>query len=127
MAKRFFYLVVVLIILICNKVAGQVIPEKILYKKIKETQLKDPIYKSYPGSESSLNGNQIDEQNLYNPAIFRSLSSRELKILPTQKETYTQNLSFFCKKEWQFEKATSIPLRFRLGSLEYTNRLEKKP
>lgn len=40
---------------------------------------------------------------------------------------YTQNFGFFCKKELQFEKATKIPVRFRLGSLQYNDYLEQKP
>lgn len=37
---------------------------------------------------------------------------------------YTQRFGFFCKRELELEKMTKVPLRFRLGSLDYCNRLE---
>jgi hypothetical protein len=40
---------------------------------------------------------------------------------------YTKTLGGVCRIEYQFQKTTSIPLRLRLGSLEYTNYLEQKP
>ncbi|HYM93018.1 MAG TPA: hypothetical protein VET23_02690 [Chitinophagaceae bacterium] len=43
------------------------------------------------------------------------------------KTSYKQQLSFFCRQEYNIEKYTGIPLRFRLGSLDYTNYLEQKP
>jgi hypothetical protein len=39
---------------------------------------------------------------------------------------YTQGFGFFCKKELQFEKATKIPFKFRLGTLQYNDYLEGK-
>ena len=54
--------------------------------------------------------------------------SKEFILNPVsiEKGFYCNNLGFFCKKEIQLEKITSVSLRFRLGSLEYVNWLEGK-
>ncbi len=39
---------------------------------------------------------------------------------------YACNLGYFCKQEIRFEKATRIPLKFRLGSVEQCDWLEGK-
>jgi hypothetical protein len=53
--------------------------------------------------------------------IYRSLGGQ--LITP---DYFTRRWGIFCETEWRFEKKTGLPLRFRLGSLEYVDRLEGK-
>jgi hypothetical protein len=46
---------------------------------------------------------------------------------PIAKDFSTSQLGIVCRKEFEFEKKTSIPLRLRIGSLDYTNYMERKP
>jgi hypothetical protein len=54
----------------------------------------------------------------------RSMSSGKLWVVPSN--TYYMQSGVMCKMEWQVEKATHIPFRFRLGSLADCNAMEGK-
>jgi len=47
-----------------------------------------------------------------------------IQILP--EKYYYHSIGFFCKKEVQLEKAVKLPLRVRLGSVGYTDKMEGK-
>lgn len=129
MAERFFCLVVVLIFLSCGEIFGQSNPVEKFFKK-------DSAYYFGKYTADFLQNNvklsNTVNRHPVNSLLFNStISSKPLSTIlrpnPFEKKSYRQPLSFFCLKEWQFEKATSIPLRLRLGSMEYTDYLEQKP
>lgn len=53
------------------------------------------------------------------------ISVRNL-MLPLPSDYYSRHLGIICQEEWKLEKKTGLPLRFRLGSLQYVDQLEGK-
>jgi hypothetical protein len=62
----------------------------------------------------------------YQPADYASQTFISISLPVVPADIYYCQSGFFCKKEWKLEKATHIPFRFRLGSLDYCNALEGK-
>ena len=69
----------------------------------------------------------------FSPGFNTGLNSRlsgqatQLKALAVLPANFsTKNLGFFCKQELKFESATKIPFKFRLGSVQYCDKMEGK-
>ncbi len=89
---------------------------------------KDFSHLSLPGTvrlKMSSNTDNLRSLELTRGVIFAwSFTSGRLYSVPSN-VYYTQS-GMMCKMEWELEKASHIPLRFRLGSLADCNALEGK-
>jgi hypothetical protein len=65
------------------------------------------------------------ELSLTNPYLNKSVIPKAA-ITTIPKNFYTQHFGLMCRQELQLEKATKIPFRFRLGSLQQCNYYEGK-
>ena len=59
------------------------------------------------------------------PSIDTVEKNFSFRLLP--QNFYNQSLGYFCKKEVQLQKLTTLPIYIRLGSKEYVDYLERKP
>ena len=78
------------------------------------------------GSKDTIQSTQLfnGHKQLISQNTYYLTATENRNILP--QNYYITSLGFFCKKEWLLEKSTKMPVRFRLGSLSYCNKLEGK-
>jgi hypothetical protein len=117
MAQRIFLVVVVLIFPFNGEIFAQ--------QKIVEKNFAAPSFLSASRKRDSLPLRPAGaffpaKKSVTIPSFFQK------KLQPVAPSFYIRNLSFICRQEWQFQKTTGIPLRIRLGSLEYVDRMEGK-
>jgi hypothetical protein len=120
MPERSILFLVVLILIFNGEIFSQSKPHKINYSVINHPPSSpESVYNfwSKPLQKTSV---ENSEKNPYKPALCLSVH-----VLPGS--FYSCHLTFFCRQEIQLEKAISIPVRFRLGSLGYVDYLEQKP
>jgi hypothetical protein len=127
----------------CKIIVALAFSLKMLMLQAQQNQSPAPsIAVVKPVSVSSHKPWRLAHQSFFNklqqPAISnRPFTANELpgSLVPTRwparptaisQDFYTQHFGFFCRQELRLEKASRLPLRFRLGSLQDCNYLEGK-
>jgi hypothetical protein len=120
MCERPILFVVVLILIFNGEIFSQSKPQKINYPAINHPALNPGIVYNFQFKDLQKNMVVNFEKNQLKPSLI-------VHLYILHGSFYSNHLSFFCRQEIQLEKAISIPLRFRLGSLGYVDYLEQKP
>lgn len=91
------------------------------------------VYRSSPQYVKNIT---LDFRPVQNTASLRTLpalsginfaSTGNVPQFRLSPKYYSESPGFFCQQEFKFQRKTSVPLRFRLGSMDYVNYLEQKP
>jgi len=115
--QRFYKFIVVLFLLGTNWLTG-----------VGQANLPKILLKSTSINGKSINPSPLtegDRHSTFRPQYMPHMTPT-LTYHTLSPDYYTKCLGFFCRVELQVEKKINIPLRFRVGSLDYLNKLEGK-
>lgn len=115
MGQRISLFLVVLLLMFSEAIWSQKIVPLPEAKVVLSTHYQPIKYKSTFGVQPS-------KTNTGNVRVFNF----RLTELPGP-SYYPNHLGIICRTELKLDKITPVPVRFRLGSLEYVNWLERKP
>ena len=114
-------------IFVARGVFCQIIPHKTAFPNglysLKSVVQKDNKLNFNTNFSTKKNNNPVQKITNTKPGIPLSL----FPYFVISANHYTQGFGFFCKKELQFEKATKVPFKFRLGTVQYCDWMEGKP
>jgi len=69
---------------------------------------------------------QVAPVYLFSSDVMNNKQLPEARTLLGPRSYYQQYFGFFCKKEWDWEKRTQIPVKVRLGNYQEAQRIEGK-
>jgi hypothetical protein len=76
-----------------------------------------------------LQANSQDTTKPYRPFTLlekKDYFTSRLPVSGVKSDHASRQQGIICQQEWKFEKRTGIPLRLRLGTLDYVDKLEGK-
>lgn len=105
-------------------------------KKWGTSAVKRTLQYKYSSKSTQLKHFHVDltlpeKQTEINPLTHQlsepaSTGSSQADFNMVHPSSYYEQLGFFCRKEIQLQKVTTVPVKFRLGSYDYVNWLEGK-
>ena len=136
--RLYFFLVVWFTVISCLPGWGQNAYSGTHRKAFSAVPYPGPLRPYFVGNGACLAGNMgaitvpdIPEKHslspYFSPVFYTEAELTKSEDLYAQPSNlYYLQSGFFCKREWEFEKTTHIPFRFRLGSLADCNMMEGK-
>jgi hypothetical protein len=92
---------------------------------VAEAQISDyPILKPQFKYEGAY---KFEKIQLSDVPLFKQKEQTLITQKPVPMAYSYDHLAFFCKLEVRMEKATKLPIKFRLGDVQYMEKLEGKP